>query len=305
MKNFSSRIKKKSKPCTICGEWQGEYLSSKNGIQVVRCRKCNLYYVDTSQLDSHTQALEEIHQSDIDLASEYFSNVYEKKSHAWVKYYKDWVRKIEKWSPGKRLLDIGCGIGYLVRTAYDLGWDAYGLDTSSDSINYGKELLTLHGRLNDKTLGQFRFTERFDAITMFSVIEHVDDPYKLILEVRSALKPNGILVIKTPSQASLVTKLHWGLNRITNSKYDLNLYNQEHIYRFSPKTLRLLLDKAGFEEKYYSPDDRLWITATRYLFNNRQYKHLSYIAMAGVNIVGKLIRMENQFVVIARMNNTE
>jgi hypothetical protein len=60
----------------------------------------------------------------------------------------------------------------------------------------------------------------------------------------------------------------------------------------------LLLNKAGFRVKSFIPDDHLWITATRYL-QKRKYKWLRYVGLAGVNTIGKIIRMQNQFIVIA------
>jgi len=93
--------------------------------------------------------------------------------------------------------------------------------------------------------------------------------------------------------------MHWLLNRLSGGKFDLCLYNQEHLYRFSPKTLELLFNKAGYCINFISFDDHLWITATRYLFN-RKFRTLRYISYACVNIISKFLRLENQFVMVAQ-----
>ena len=188
-----------------------------------------------------------------------------------------------------------------MRVACDLGWDAYGIDNSLDTISYGRRILSLGNRLLDGNLSEVNFSNDYDVVTLFSVIEHVEDPFGLLLQVRSILHPNGVVLIKTPSQESLVTKFHWLLFHMTKGKGDLGLYNRHHIYRFSKRTLSLLLAKTGFElEKCYF-DDHLWITATRYLALRNQ-RTLRFLALGGVIMVGKLLGMDNQIVMVARLS---
>ena len=284
------------KVCTICQEWRGEILYSRNRICVIRCKNCGLFYSDVQPLTPIEY--EEQSQFNIESGQSYLLDVYDQKTQAWLNYYSAWLNRLGKWVHGKKLLDIGCGAGHLVYAACLSGWDAYGLDIDSSVIAYGKEKFGLKERLIATSLDQINNLNSFDLITLFSVIEHVNDPFLLIKQVDRILRINGVLLIKTPSQASLVTRLNWILFSLTGGKYDFDLYNREHLYRFSPITLKLLLEKSGYCVISIIPDDHLWITATRYL-QNRKYKWLRYTALAGGYVLGKLFKMENQFAIIA------
>ena len=268
-------------------------------MSVVRCRRCGLHYVDALVLDE--QASKDHGVKAFEEGADYINEIYENKRGDWLRYYQGWLSRIEKLAPGRRLLDVGCGIGYLVYFAGQRGWDAYGLEISRDEIRYGNEKLGLAGRLMDGLLDPARFEDKFDVVTLFSVIEHVDDPFQFLLSVREVMTPDGILIIKTPSQASLVTKIHWALHRLSGANFDLDLYDREHIYRFSPQTLGSLLEKANFRVISWEPDDRLWITSTRYLFN-KNHRLIRQAGISGLYLMGKITGMQNQFVTIAQRN---
>ena len=287
------------KPCSICQAWHGEILSNKNNFSVIRCNNCGLYYVETlKESDKIVQYNDE--SMTMGRGDAYLRDVYHQHKDRWIKYYAGWLRKLGKYSTGRRLLDIGCGVGYMVMAACDMGWDAYGLDTSERAIRFGQKTLDLGERLSPSLLSTTRFEEKFDVITLFSVIEHIDDPLTFVQEVKAYLNDGGIILIKTPYQDSFITRLHWLMHKLTRGRFDLDLYNQEHVCRFGHNALRALLTKAGFKIIETQFDDRFWITATRYLFNNPKKRILKQSLIWVTIAIGKITRMENQFVFLAK-----
>lgn len=286
------------KICTICREWNGDVLVENEAVFVIRCKECNLYYVDYPPPEGNDLIIQGM--SEAEEGEDYLKSVYEEKYREWYTYFSEWLSVLSEYATGKKLLDIGCGPGYLVKAAIDSGWDAYGLDLSSETIAFGRKTLGLDGRLYDELLEDVDYLNDFDVITLFSVIEHVEDPFSFLKLVWEKLEDKGIVLIKTPSQASLITKMHWALNRSTNGKIDFDLYNQEHIYRFSPKTLNLLLERVGFQILANGSDDHLWITATRYLNNKNSLSTLRYGFLWGIMRMGEKAGMENQIYTVAR-----
>lgn len=93
---------------------------------------------------------------------------------------------------GERLLDIGCGDGYFLRR-------------SKCTENYGVDKL-----FGDNIVDKLDFPDSyFDYVTMLAVIEHLEQPEKIIREIHRILKPGGKLIFTTPKeQAEILIKLY-------------------------------------------------------------------------------------------------
>ncbi len=139
-----------------------------------------------------------------------------------------------------RVLDIGCGLGAFVKYALEQGCDAYGIDFNDDRINLGKKALGLGERL---ILGDVRdlhnsndFQKSFDLVTLFEVIEHVEDPRQLIRSARKMLSRRGLLAISCPNET------RWQPTGRVFADYP-----PHHLTRWRPDTLRSFLENEGFE----------------------------------------------------------
>ena len=89
--------------------------------------------------------------------------------------------------------------------------------------------------------------KQFDVITMWDVIEHVDDPSAEISKAYQLLAPGGWLVIHTMDISSLMAKL---MGRRWPWLMDM------HIHYFSQQTLRQMLEQNGFEVVWSGADGR-------------------------------------------------
>jgi SAM-dependent methyltransferase len=79
----------------------------------------------------------------------------------------------------------------------------------------------------------------FDAVIMLHVIEHLDDPFSTVANVARVLRPGGVLVVETPVYDTLMYRL---LGRRERS-----LSCDGHVVFYTDRTLRVLLERAGFE----------------------------------------------------------
>jgi len=90
---------------------------------------------------------------------------------------------------------------------------------------------------------------KFDVVTMFDVVEHVEDPIAFLATARRMLAPGGVVVFETQNVASWFAKLLGKLLGVRWQHYKF----QEHLYHFDPRTVRVLLGKAGLELVEWSP----------------------------------------------------
>jgi 2-polyprenyl-3-methyl-5-hydroxy-6-metoxy-1,4-benzoquinol methylase len=155
-----------------------------------------------------------------------------------VEAARDKVRWIQHAAPGaRRLLDVGANFGYFVREASAAGLDARGLEPSARAVSWGREHLRAAIEVGSAYDARPDLAGRFDVVTLFDVIEHLDDPGTAIERCLSYLAPGGRLFITTPDTGSLVARL---LNR---QWYYIDMI--EHVSLFNRQNLERLLTAHG------------------------------------------------------------
>ncbi len=86
-----------------------------------------------------------------------------------------------------RVLDFGCGFGEFLAMSH-----LFVIEVEGDDGSIGRRSsadVQVYGEL-DEAPGQF------DTITMFEVLEHLDDPLEIVLSLKSRLKPGGTMVVE-------------------------------------------------------------------------------------------------------------
>jgi ubiquinone/menaquinone biosynthesis C-methylase UbiE len=119
--------------------------------------------------------------------------------------YTPLIEEIEKYKnlKGKKLLDLGCGWGFLFVPANAHGAIVFGIDPKKERAKISKMRLAMHGIDANLFSGigenlPFK-DDTFDVIHCSSVLEHVQDPLKVIDEMIRILKPGGLCKIRAPN----------------------------------------------------------------------------------------------------------
>lgn len=147
----------------------------------------------------------------------------------------------ESFGNDPRLLDCGAATGFLAELAREMGWEAYAVEISEFGSQSCKEILgkdrVFCGELQNASFAA-NPDGRFEVITMFDFIEHVRNPREVLRHVRQRLVSGGILLLTTPRSGSISWHFmgkHWFH------------YVREHLWFFTPKSIRSLLPASGFE----------------------------------------------------------
>ncbi|MBW4447799.1 MAG: class I SAM-dependent methyltransferase [Spirirestis rafaelensis WJT71-NPBG6] len=147
----------------------------------------------------------------------------------------------------RRILDIGCGNGYLCKILSDNGIQCVGIEPNADGIKQAKQMLpqadfydmSCYENPLETGLG------KFDLIVSTEVIEHLYLPRKLLQFAKALLNPNGILLLSTPDYGSYWKNLCLSLT----NRWDLHhdpLWDGGHVKFWSKKTLGKLITQEGF-----------------------------------------------------------
>lgn len=135
------------------------------------------------------------------------------------------------------ILDLGCWVGYLLSEAERRGWQGTGLEPSSWAASYARERLGLDVRnvgFDDADFGE----QRFRAIFMGDVVEHLADPARALTRLRDLLEPGGVLAMALPDAGSRLAramgKRWWAII-------------PTHVQYFTRRSMRTLLGRAGYQ----------------------------------------------------------
>jgi SAM-dependent methyltransferase len=130
----------------------------------------------------------------------------------------------------RSLLDVGCGSGAFLGlvTKQLLNVVCHGNDANPAIRNSLPPQVNLHLNLSDTPMN-------LDAVTLFQVIEHVDDPLQLLQESISKVRPGGLVIVSVPD--------HTGPIRFFADSH--TAIPPHHVTIWTPKSLELILTKLG------------------------------------------------------------
>jgi 2-polyprenyl-3-methyl-5-hydroxy-6-metoxy-1,4-benzoquinol methylase len=153
--------------------------------------------------------------------------------------------------PGAKILDVGCGDGSFLAYA-SKRFVCSGIEISRYLADLAKKkegLAIKTGNFLEADFGG----EKFDGITLISLLEHLSDPLRTLQKCSDLLNDKGLLLLKTVNYACA--------NRKIKKENWTGLRPPDHVVYFGPANLKLLLMKAGFKK----------IKVSSWTFNDNMY----------------------------------
>jgi len=230
--------------CPLCRHEHFTYQFTHADLPIVRCDGCNLLMRNPQPSDEELAA---IYGEDYFLGTgtqgvDQYANEFARLKQATASAYLDRVERYLGWGAaarrGRRLLDVGTGLGDLLVAAQARGYDVEGVEYSPSSVaranaRLGRELVR-HGTV--ETAGAPDGS--IDVCMLSDVIEHTRDPMAVLGHVWRMLKPGGAIFVATPSLDS------WSARLLRHRWME---FKAEHLFFFESATLESALVRAGFE----------------------------------------------------------
>ncbi len=222
--------------CPVCdkGEFTDfiqciDYTVTKESFQLVRCSNCNFVLTNPQPAKENLGKYY--------LSADYISH--SGKANSLIdRLYLFLRNKSLKWklsllpSTKGKLLDYGCGTGEFLKTCQQDGWEISGVEPSTLAR---EKALKLTGAKIKSDLEES--SEKYDAISLWHVLEHVADLNKTIRQLANSLRESGQLFIAVPNHTSYDGKYYkhfW-------AGYDV----PRHLWHFQQFTINEILKKNG------------------------------------------------------------
>jgi 2-polyprenyl-3-methyl-5-hydroxy-6-metoxy-1,4-benzoquinol methylase len=224
--------------CPICGKEEfknflvvNDNAVSKESFVIVECENCTLKFTNprpsVESIGKYYESEEYISHSNIK------TGIINRAYHVVRSITtKQKVELINRYSPAKgAILDYGCGTGVFLSACKSDGWEIRGVEPNAKAR---EEASGLTGEMIAGSLQEIA-GEKFEAITLWHVLEHIHQLNETMAELIEMLQEDGTLVIAVPnadSHDAQQYKADW-------AAYDV----PRHLYHFTQATMKRLLKK--------------------------------------------------------------
>jgi len=216
-------------------------LNSSLNFQLIQCNNCKVIYLEKDTL-----------KDNLDLYSDDYHCYHRLQTKNKLIQYmvhfglKNRIKIVLQFKKSGNLLDIGCATGeFLNELNFKSDWNLYGIEPNLSARNYAASIgnLTIFSDLEKANFND----NFFDVITLWDVIEHIDNPTKLMQQVNRIIKKEGVLIIKTPNPFSAEANLF--------KEYWSGLETPWHIFLYPENTLiNFLINNDYIDIKFHNPN---------------------------------------------------
>ncbi len=193
-----------------------------------------------------------------------------------------------------KTLDVGSGPGLFLKLVKADGGAAAGCELNARAAARSAQEIGVP--VFPGTIGEIPETG-FDTIALWDLLEHVNDPQKLIEDCRARLKSGGWIFIETPDEAALLDRVVLLLAKLGIGGPAATFYGLHHLVLFRRATVARLLEENGFQVAAIAGA----ATEPGRIFRGNGIKdRIVRLGLGGLFVVAKLIGRQNKMLIAAR-----
>ena len=231
--------------CPVCGSAGiskifkvKDNTASQEYFDIYHCSSCQVRFTQNAPSEA---SINEYYKSDnyishSDTSKGFINRLYQTVRNISLNQKRKLIEKTTGLGNG-HLLDVGSGTGYFAAAMQKGGWHVTGLEPDAGARDIAARQHALQLMPVDEL---FNLAEnKFDAITLWHVLEHVHNVKKYIITFKKLLTDTGKLFIAVPNYTSY-DSLSYGSNW---AGYDV----PRHLYHFTPQTMQWLMKECGLK----------------------------------------------------------
>jgi len=220
--------------CPVCSKDSTAVEMKFNKCDIVKCNYCTHTFSQNMQITS-----DEIYSAAYFVSShKNFFSYPDLKLYAEIKQFIDNGKAKEA-----KIIDLGCGTGNFLKYMSTFNYKKL---TGIDLIKNEDGIISYF----QGDILNYNYTEKYDVVISNMNIEHIDDVSNYIKVIDSILEKDGIIIINTINEHSLIYNLSKILYKLNIKFVARRLYDYHHVNHFSVKSLQLLLNNFGYQSKH-------------------------------------------------------
>jgi len=229
-----------TQPCPLSGDYTAVVVANRdrrgNPLRTVISRRSGLVFVDPRPTSEELAQFYLRHYRNVYKSSSLPSWKHTARAAGVAQLRMGMIRHIAP--PGSRILDVGTGSGELLYVGQQHGYQMEGIEIDPRYAEFGRRTYGVELRTQSwEDLSEP--PETFDVVTIFHVLEHLENPVRVLGKLSRLLRPGGKLIVEVPNVESTATsfsqKWHYG-----------------HLYHFNVASMLALGNRCGLQADYFA-----------------------------------------------------
>lgn len=265
--------------CSICQNEEyvieitcKDFTVSQKNFDIVSCKNCGFWQTylvpEQSEISNYYESEQYISHSD--KKESFFDKIYHLvRRYAIIQK----TNLVKRHVPQGTILDFGCGTGYFLEHCKKNGFEVFGIEPNSTARNIAaKKDIPVYDNIN------FIHGKKFDAISLWHVLEHLYNPKQYIETFYNLLNKKGILILALPNRNSYDAKKYKEYWAGYDVPRHLSHFTEKDLVNLTKDNFRLLEKTPMYFDAFYvSMLSEKYMGSKNYFFNGLYYGLVSNI----------------------------
>lgn len=248
----------KNDKCYLCGatEYQMIHEGTRGikNIDVLKCNNCGLVRL-SEFINNPDDFYRNSNMRKIEQSLEEIRNAAEEDDERRFRFCKNMIKN-------KTILDFGCGAGGFLCRAKNVALNVFGVEIEAKmNTALNREGILCYSSIEE---AERDMQQKVDLVTMFHVLEHLEEPEEFLHRLKNMLTSNGKIIIEVPNAEDALLTLY------DCKDFAEFTYWECHFYLYTVETLKLLAQKIGMKAKFVQQIQRDPLSNHLYWLTNRK-----------------------------------